>query len=334
MDLRTHPWPIFPRRFHSAARAGQRSRPGHEPATLGLKQRSGAAVLLSVLVTCSVLAQEPAKPTESPHTLAGLDLEALMNIEITSVSRRPEPLSDATASIFVITSDDIRRSGVTNLPEALRLAPALDVVQVNASGYTISARGFLNSAANKLLVLIDGRTVYTPLFAGVFWDAQDVLLEDIDRIEVISGPGGTLWGVNAVNGVINIITLSAKATPGGLLSAGGGNRETISAVRYGGEVGSDGNYRAYGKYIDRGHTETANGTVKDDALHKSTAGFRADWEWAADQLTLAGPAYKGSEGQPLPGTIPISNVHFALGVIPTSGANLTARWRPRVSTAS
>src|SRR5258708_36788868 len=158
-----------------------------------------------------------------------------MNIEVTSVSRRPERLSDAAASIFVITGDEIRRSGATNLPEALRLAPSLDVVAVNAGGYTVSARGFLSSAANTLLVLIDGRTVYTPLFAGVFWDAQDVLLEDIDRIEVISGPGGPLWGVNAVNGVINIITLSANATPGGLVSAGGGNRETIAALRYGGE---------------------------------------------------------------------------------------------------
>jgi iron complex outermembrane receptor protein len=263
-----------------------------------------------------------------------LDLKALMNIEVTSVSRRPERLSDAAASIFVITGDEIRRSGATNLPEALRLAPSLDVVQVNAGGYTVSARGFLNSAANKLLVLIDGRAVYTPLFSGVFWDAQDVLLEDIDRIEVISGPGGTLWGVNAVNGVINIITLSANATRGGLLSAGGGNCETISALRYGAKLGPDGNYRAYGKYFDRGHTETANGTVKDDALHKSTAGFRADWERAADQLTLVGTAYKGSEGQPLPGTISISSLKLMLGVIPISGVNLTARWSRRLSNGS
>src|SRR6185369_14049214 len=126
-------------------------------------------------------------------------------------------------SVFVITTEDIRRSGATSLPEALRLAPNLQVAQVSASGYAISARGFNNSSANKLLVLIDGRSVYTPLFSGVFWDVQDVMLEDVERIEVISGPGGTLWGVNAVNGVINIITRTAKSTPGGLAVVNGGN---------------------------------------------------------------------------------------------------------------
>src|SRR5919106_4263936 len=136
--------------------------------------------------------------------LAELSLEELANLEITSVSRRAERLADAPASVFVITGDDIRRSGVTSLPEALRLAPNLQVARVDARQYAISARGFNNTIANKLLVLIDGRTVYTPLFSGVFWDAQDVFLEDVERIEVISGPGGTVWGTNAVNGVINV----------------------------------------------------------------------------------------------------------------------------------
>jgi len=134
-----------------------------------------------------------------------MSLEQLANVEVTSVTRQPEALSDAAASIFVITGDDIRRSGATSVPEALRLAPNLEVAQINANSYTISARGF-ESSSDKLLVLIDGRSVYTPLFSGVFWDAQGVMLEDIDRIEVISGPGGTLWGINAVNGIINIIT--------------------------------------------------------------------------------------------------------------------------------
>lgn len=166
-----------------------------------LKREVCCIALVCALMSTNVLAQhERPLPAEQPPTpLASLDLQALMNLEITSVSRRPERLSDAAASIFVITGDEIRRSGATNLPEALRLAPALDVVQVSASSYTVSARGLINSAANKLLVLIDGRSVYTPLFSGVFWDVQDVLLEDIDRIEVISGPGGTLWGVNAVD---------------------------------------------------------------------------------------------------------------------------------------
>jgi iron complex outermembrane receptor protein len=291
--------------------------------------------VLSALMSFSMPAQQPGqRSAEPPSELVKLDLSALMNIEVTSVSRRPERLSDAAASIFVITGDEIRRSGATNLTEALRLAPALHVVQVSASSYTVSTRGFINSAANKLLVLIDGRTAYTPLFSGVFWDAQDVLLEDIDRIEVISGPGGTLWGVNAVNGIINIITRSAEKTQGGLLAAGGGNRATIGALRYGGEAGGGAHYRVYGKYSDGKHTETANGTVKDDAWHKGLAGFRGDWERGSDQFMIAGAAYKGSEGQPLPGTIAISNVKFALGVIPISGVNLTTRWKRRLDNGS
>jgi iron complex outermembrane receptor protein len=299
-----------------------------------LKRTMRCTALLCGLISSRVLAgQETPRSTETPSDLANLDLNALMNIKVTSVSRRPERLSDAAASIFVITGDEIRRSGATNLPEALRLAPALDVVQVSASSYTVSARGFINSAANKLLVLIDGRTVYTPFFSGVFWDVQDVLLEDVDRIEVISGPGGTLWGVNAVNGVINIITRSAKETQGGLLAAGAGSRETIGALRYGGVAGANGNYRVFGKYFNRGHTETAAGTVKDDSWHKALAGFRADWARAADQFMLVGGAYKGSEGQPPPGTI-ATGVKFPLGVISISGLSLNARWTRRLDNGS
>jgi iron complex outermembrane receptor protein len=270
----------------------------------------------------------------STSDLKQLDLQELMNIEITSVSRRPERLSDAAASIFVITGDEIRRSGATNLTEALRLAPALDVVAVDAGNYTISARGFMNSAANKLLVLIDGRPTYTPLFSGIFWDVQDVLLEDVDRIEVISGPGGTLWGVNAVNGIINIITRSASDTQGVLVAAGGGNRETVSALRYGDNAGPDAHYRVYGKYSDRDHTETASGTAKDDAFHNAQAGFRGDWERGADQFTMVGTAYKGAAGQPLPGTIEISGLDLDLGLISFSGVNVTGRWKRRLSNGS
>src|SRR6266853_72621 len=182
--------------------------------------------------------------------LADLSIEELGNIQITSVSRHAERLADAPASVLVITAEDIRRSGATRLPEALRLAPNLEVARVNANSYSISARGFNNTAGNKLLVLIDGRAVYSPLFSGVFWDVQDVVLEDIDRIEVISGPGGTLWGVNAVNGVINVITKSAAATQGGLVAARGGNRGSEGAARYGGALGEDGHFRIYGKYFD------------------------------------------------------------------------------------
>jgi iron complex outermembrane receptor protein len=262
---------------------------------------------------------------EAPR-LVHLDLEDLMNIEVTSVSKRPERLSDAAASIYVITGDDIRRSGASTLPEALRLAPNLQVAQVSAAGYAITARGFNNTAANKLLVLIDGRSVYTPLFSGVFWDAQDVLLEDVERIEVISGPGGTLWGVNAVNGVINIITRSAASTQGGLAAASGGNRGNDAALRYGGAL-TNGGYRAYAKYTTRNHTETASGLAKTDAWHKTFGGVRADWGRARDQLTLLANAYKSSEGQPLPGAISITGVNLPLDTIPISGVNLLANWK-------
>ncbi|MEA2326420.1 MAG: iron complex outerrane recepter protein [Thermoanaerobaculia bacterium] len=283
--------------------------------------------LFCAVINTTLIAQQARTEAAVPESeLAKLDLKALMNLEITSVSRRAEPLSGAAASIFVITGDEVRRSGATNLPEALRLAPTLDVVEVNAGGYTVSARGLINSAANKLLVLIDGRSVYTPLFSGVFWDVQDVLLEDIDRIEVISGPGGTLWGVNAVNGVINIITRSAKDTHGGLVAAGAGTREEIGALRYGGKIGRDGGYRVYGKYFDLRHTETAQGIAKNDGEHKGLAGFRGDWARGTDQFMLLANVYKGSEGQPPPGTISITNVKLALGEIGLSGLNLTTLW--------
>src|SRR6266403_829582 len=214
----------------------------NRPALVGFREAAmPVRLFLGPLLLCGLLyfqfsawAGEP-----DPRDLADLSLEELGNIQITSVSKRSERLSDAAASVFVITAEDIRRSGVTNLPEALRLAPNLQVAQVSASGYAISARGFNSSSANKLLVLIDGRSVYTPLFAGVFWDVQDVLIEDIERIEVISGAGGTLWGANAVNGVINIISKKSSDTQGGLVSLGAGNAENGAGARYGGKLGED-----------------------------------------------------------------------------------------------
>src|SRR5881397_3401180 len=180
--------------------------------------------------------------TGKPSDLADLSLEELANLEVTSVSRRAERLSDAPASVFVITGDDIRRSGATSLPEALRLAPNLEVARVDSRQYAISARGFNNTIANKLLVLVDGRTVYTPLFSGVFWDAQDTLLEDVERIEVISGPGATLWGANAVNGVINVITRRASDTEGAFAYGRAGDLERGVGARYGGAMGAVGAY--------------------------------------------------------------------------------------------
>src|SRR5258707_683708 len=258
--------------------------------------------------------------------LADLSFEELGNIEITSVSRRAERLSDAAASVFVITTEDIRRSGATSLPEALRIAPNLQVAQVSASGYAITARGFNNTAANKFLVWTGGRWVYSPLFSGVFWDVQDVMLEDIERIEVISGPGGTLWGVNAVNGVINVITRSAGQSQGGLAVAGGGNREDRASLRYGGKFDNDVNFRVYATHLDMQDTQTQSGATKDDSAHQSQVGLRADWQRDADSLMLKADAYTGREGQPLPGSISITGVTLALGEISVSGANMISRW--------
>ena len=224
--------------------------------------------------------------------LADLSLEQLTQITVTSASRREERLLDAPASIFVITADDVRRSGATSIPEVLRLAPNLVVARADNNQYAISARGFNNTLANKLLVLIDGRTVYSPLFSGVFWEAQDVLLDDIDRIEVISGPGATLWGANAVNGVINIITKSASQTQGLFAKAVGGNDERGASLRYGGAIGG-GHYRAYLKYMDRDGKKVEGGAQIGDDSRRVTGGMRADWGAPGNETTLQADAYRG-----------------------------------------
>ncbi|HUP30703.1 MAG TPA: TonB-dependent receptor plug domain-containing protein, partial [Usitatibacter sp.] len=198
--------------------------------------------------TCGPLAaQEPLRVAQLSE-LADLSLEQLTNITVTSASRRAERVIEAPAAIFVLTAEDIRRSGATTLPELLRLAPNLQVVRADTSQYVVTARGNISGTANKMLVLIDGRTVYTPLFAGVFWDAQNVMIEDLERVEVISGPGSTLWGANAVNGVINITTRSAAKTQGTLVALGGGNEERGISARSGGKGSDDSSYRIYGKY--------------------------------------------------------------------------------------
>lgn len=268
---------------------------------------------------------EPARA--QPPGLLELSLEELGNISITSASKRAERLSDVPASVFVITGEDIRRSGATSLPEALRLAPNLHVAQVYNGGYAISPRGFNGNAANKLLVLIGGRSVYTPLFSGVFWDVQDVMLEDVDRIEVINGPGGTLWGTNAVNGIINVILRPAAQTQGGLVAGGAGSREAGASVRYGGRLANGGSWRAYAKHTHQRHHETASGALVDDERRHTQAGLRAEWQSGRDHFTVSGDAYVGRREQPLPGTISISGMTLPLDTISTSGANLVARWQ-------
>jgi iron complex outermembrane receptor protein len=259
-------------------------------------------------------AQIPEQVEAKGSDLAELSLEELMNIEVTSVSKSPEKLLDAPAAIYVITQEDIRRSGVTSIAEALRLAPNLQVARVDASQYAITARGFNSTTANKLLVLIDGRSVYTPLYSGVFWDVQDVLLEDIDRIEVISGPGGTLWGANAVNGVINIITRHSRDTTGALVSVGGGPDERTAAARYGGRLGTGTTYRVYAKDFLRDNTLTESDLSLHDSWSKSQAGFRIDRDGSADALTFQGDIYDGSIDQTVIDDKTIS------------GGNVVGRW--------
>jgi iron complex outermembrane receptor protein len=257
-------------------------------------------------------ATSPAFAAPLPATgLENLSLEQLAEIRVTSASRREERLAKVPASIFVISADDIRRSGATTIAEALRLAPNLFVGRGDASQAVVGARGQYAGTSNKMLVLIDGRTVYTPLFSGVFWDAQQVVLQDIDRIEVISGPAATLWGANGVNGVINITTRSAKDSQGTLIDAFGGDYERGGVARHGGTLGGDGFYRVYGKYREnRERRLEAGGGARDEA-ERYTLGFRADWSGPVRTATLEGEAYKADIGN-LGGDRPIKGA-FVLG---------------------
>src|SRR5256885_1890074 len=242
-----------------------------------------AASVLLVTLACVCLAepglaQQPDSAAQA-ESLKTLSIEQLMNVEVTSVSKRPERLSRVASAIQVITQQDIRRSGASSLPEALRLATNLQVAQVDARQWAISARGLNSTTANKLLVLIDGRTIYTPLFSGVFWDVQEVPFTDIDRIEVISGPGATLWGANAVNGVINVITKTAKDTQGPLVSGGGGTElRGFGSAQYGGALGPAAHYRLYGMGLTRQPTRLPSGPDATDDWHFGQGGFRMDWE--------------------------------------------------------
>ena len=260
------------------------------------------SALLFVSLTTFAWAQKP-KPD-----LAEASLETLINMEVTSVSKKQEKLSKTAAAIYVITQEDIRRSGTSSIPELLRMVPGLDVAHIDANKWAISSRGFNELFADKMLVLIDGRTMYTPLFSGVYWDVQDTLLEDIDRIEVIRGPGATLWGANAVNGVINIITKQAKETQGGLVTVGTGNQERgLGAVRYGGKLGDRSYYRFFAKYFKRDAFAKSSGERATDGWNILREGFRTDWKVTdQDLLTVQGDFYNGSAGGSVPGVVSLS----------------------------
>ena len=271
-----------------------------------------------------------------PDDLTDMSLEALMDIEITSVAKKPQKQSAAAAAIFVITNDDLRRWGVTNIPEALRRVPGIDVARIDASKWAITSRGFNSRFANKLLVLIDGRSVYTPLFAGVYWDNQDVALPDIDRIEVIRGPGGTLWGANAVNGVINIITKSAADTRGNMVSVTAGNEVRGSGIaRHGGKLNNGVDYRVYAKYSD--YDEGYSSAGAHDDWRTGQLGFRSDWgQTDRDKITLQGDYYQGKSGQQVnipAGQMP-TTINQVIDDTETDGGNLLFRWSHMIDRSS
>src|SRR5580704_4781080 len=290
----------------------------------------GPCLLLLLLFAIPAAAQQT--------DLTQLSIEDLMNTRLTSVSKNDQSLSRAAAAIFVITADAIQRSGATNIPDLLRMAPGLDVAQINANTWAVSIRGLNGRFSNELLVLVDGRNVYTQTSGGVFWDVLDLPLEDIARIEVIRGPAGTIWGANAVNGLINIITRNAAETRGGMVIAGGGNLDQgFSTVQYGGDLGKSTDYRVYTKYFNQDHMPGLAGQYEADGWHVLRGGFRADSSLSSkDKLMLQGDVYTGEEGNP--GTFLPSVTSPALQdnslAVPLSGGFLQSVWKHTVSPSS
>ena len=285
---------------------------------LDLTPRWLLALVLGLMAAVAAPALPAAETTQASRlsALKKLSIEELMEIEVTSVSRSPMALGDAPSALQVLTAEDIRRSGASSIPEALRLANNLNVAQKNASNWGISARGFNTELANKFLVMMDGRTLYTPLFSGVRWGVQDYVLEDIERIEVISGPGGSVWGTNAVNGVINVTSKSARDTQGFHGEMGGGNQlRQFSTLRYGGALAPNIHFRVYGKYTERNSEAFASGSDAMDDSNLRQFGFRLDAETEGQgNVTVQGDYYLGWEGLPRAGKAKVA------------GGNLLGRW--------
>ncbi len=256
---------------------------------------------------------------------------------VITASRKEVPVSGTPAAVYIINHEDIKRSGARTIPDLLRMSPGLEVAQINANQWAITSRGFNGRFAKKLLVLIDGRSAYTPLFSGVYWDVQDTLLEDIERIEVIRGPGAAMWGANAVNGVINIITKNAKDTQGGYVEGGGGTEERgFAGVRYGAALSKDAYLRVYGKYFDRDNSVDASGNGLADGWHVERGGFRFDWAPSrADTLTLQGDAYSGKDGE-TGSVIAMKEPYVSISDIRTDigGGNVLTRWNRTFSETS
>lgn len=278
-------------------------------------------VLLWQVAAISLIGTPAIAAEVLPEDLSYMSIEDLANIEITSVAKRPEALSNSPAAVYVITRDDILRSGALSLPEALRLAPNLTVAQVDARSYAMAARGFnASQGSNKLLVLVDGRSVYTPLNATVYWDGVNVLMSDVERIEVISGPGGTLWGANAVNGVINIITRSSGDSQGGLVEVSGGDRQRNASLRFGGALGDSATYRIYASGFDRDAVRKPTGASAGDGWQGGQLGFRVDADAGKDAYTVQGDTYRASVDNDPKGKL--------------WGGNLLARWTRRLDNGS
>ncbi|HWA00215.1 MAG TPA: TonB-dependent receptor [Caulobacterales bacterium] len=296
----------------------------HPPISASRRIRRTAGVFLGV---SGVLIGAPSLARADDVDPFALSPEQLFDAKVISATRTSEPLWNSPAAIFVISNEDIVRSGVTSIPEALRLAPGVEVARINSSSWAVSIRGFNAALANKLLVLIDGREVYDPLFSGVYWDVQDVAIEDIDRIEIVRGPGASLWGANAVNGVINIITKSAADTQGALVSVAGGNvDQALVTARYGG--GRAGmHWRIYGRYFDRASYDTLSMGDANSAWEQRRGGFRIDFDRTHDTLTLQGDIYDSDSGElravPL---LVAPYAEIAREHISAQGANVLGRW--------
>jgi iron complex outermembrane recepter protein len=306
---------------------------GHEPAHGVLR----AVLVAGALAAASPVVRAQPSPATQVNELKQLSIEQLINVEVTSVTRGAQPLSQSAAAAAVVTSDQIARAGAMNVPEAIRYVPGLDVAQLTASQWAVSSRGFASVNSPDLLVLSDGRSIYTPLYSGVFWDVQDYVMQDIDRIEVVRGPGAALWGSNAVNGVINIITKSAKDTQGAWLEAGGGSEErALAAAQYGGQIDSQAGdqvyYRVFAKYQNDAPEDYPAGASSDqwDLGH---VGFRTDWSPdSADAFTLQGDAYDGRIGEVSP-AVSIIGRPGPEGplVVGVGGGNVLAHWRHTMS---
>lgn len=299
---------------------------------LSVRRGRGPRGLVAALMACACIqGADPAGSADSGDNLAGLSLEELTRVEVTSVARKDQKLSKVAAAVYVITADDIRRSGATCVPELLRVVPGIEVAQIASNTWAISARGFNSRSSNKILVLVDGRSIYNDLFSGTFWDQNQVPLDDIERIEVIRGPGATMWGANAVNGIISIITKRAKETQGLMVSTVASQAELPDAsVRYGGHAGDNVQYRLDAHFVEDLPLLTANGAPAGDRSDSGQGGGRIDWRISdRDSLTLDGQIYQGGGNEQVDPAFPLHSGAIEVTPLKFSGGFARGRWERR-----